>query len=83
MHTEIIKIGNSRGLRIPKAFLEECKIKNIVNLTVKNHSLVITPYENIREGWEESFKAMAKNKDDYLLDKDDINDSLDTEEWKW
>lgn len=83
MHAEIIKIGNSRGLRIPKAFLEECKIKNIVNLTVKNHSLVITPYEDIREGWEENFKAMAENKDDYLLDEDDIDNSLDTEEWKW
>ncbi|HJD59541.1 MAG TPA: AbrB/MazE/SpoVT family DNA-binding domain-containing protein [Rickettsia endosymbiont of Omalisus fontisbellaquei] len=81
MHAEIIKIGNSKGLRIPKAFLEQCKIKSTVNLTVKNHSLIITPYENIREGWEESFKTMAKKKDDQLLDEDYID--LDTEGWEW
>lgn len=81
MHAEIIKIGNSRGLRIPKAFLEQCKIKSTVNLTVKNHSLIITTYENIREGWEESFKTMAKKKDDQLLDEDYID--LDTEGWEW
>jgi len=83
MHAEIIKIGNSRGLRIPKAFLEQCKIKNTVNLTVKNHSLIITPYENIREGWEENFSVMAKNKDDHLLDANYVDYSLDTEEWEW
>ncbi len=81
MHAEIIKIGNSRGLRIPKAFLEQCKIKSTVNLTVKNHSLIITPYENIREGLEESFKTMAEKKDDQLLDEDYID--LDTEGWEW
>ncbi|WP_341790642.1 hypothetical protein [Rickettsia endosymbiont of Polydrusus tereticollis] len=83
MHAEIIKIGNSKGLRIPQAFLKQCKIRNTVNLTVKNHSLIITHYEEIRDGWEESFSLMAKKKDDYLLDENYIDPSLDTEEWEW
>ncbi|HJD55760.1 MAG TPA: hypothetical protein LFW21_03840 [Rickettsia endosymbiont of Pyrocoelia pectoralis] len=62
-------------MKLLKAFLQQCKIKNTVNLTVKNHSLIITPYEDIREGWEESFKTMAENKDDYLLDEDYIDNS--------
>ncbi|WP_425363461.1 AbrB/MazE/SpoVT family DNA-binding domain-containing protein [Candidatus Tisiphia endosymbiont of Hybos culiciformis] len=83
MHAEIIKIGNSKGLRIPKVFLKQCKIKNVVNLIVKDHALIITPYEKVRVGWEESFQLMAKNEDDYLLDINLIKHSWDEEEWNW
>jgi antitoxin MazE len=83
MYAEIIKIGNSKGLRIPKAFLKQSKIKNTVQLTIKDHSLIITPYEEVRAGWEDSFKLMAENEDDLLLDTDNIEHSWDEEEWKW
>ncbi len=83
MHAEIIKIGNSKGLRIPKAFLKQCKITNVVNLTVKDHALIITPYEEAREGWEKSFHLMSKNEDDHLLDINLIEHSWDEEEWQW
>jgi antitoxin MazE len=83
MYAEIIKIANSKGLRIPKAFLKQSNIKNTVQLTVKDHSLIITPYEEVREGWEDSFKLMAENEDDFLLDMDNIEHSWDEEEWKW
>ena len=83
MYAEIIKIGNSKVLRIPKAFLKQCKIKNTLNLKVKNHSLIITPCENIREGWEESFSIMAENKDDALLDENYLDYPVGVEEWEW
>ena len=83
MYAEIIKIGNSRGVRIPKAFLKQSNIKNTVRLTVKDHSLIITPYEEVRSGWEESFKLMAENEDEDLLDMDIMELAWDDEEWKW
>ncbi len=83
MRAEIIRIGNSRGLRIPKAVLEQCGMKTIVDLRVKNHSLIITPYEEPRAGWEENFQLMAKNNDDTLLDADYLSYSLDEDEWQW
>lgn len=54
-------------------------------LVIKMHSeiIVITPYEDIREGWEESFKIMADKRNDQLLDEDDLDHSIDLEEWKW
>ena len=70
MRAEIIRIGNSKGLRIPKAILEQCGLKTTVDLSVENHTLFITPYEEAREGWEDRFKLMAKNDDDTLLDAD-------------
>ncbi len=83
MRAEIIRIGNSRGLRIPKAVLEQCGMKTAVDLRVSDHSLIVTPYEGVREGWEKSFQLMAKNKDDALLDADSLLHSWDEDEWQW
>jgi len=83
MNAEIIKIGNSRGLRIPKVLLAQCKIKNKVQLTVQNHALIITPYEEARRGWEKSFQIMAKTQDDKLMDARLTEHSWDKEEWQW
>ena len=83
MRVDIIKIGNSKGVRIPKAFLEQCGMQKTVELTIKHHSLVITPYKDPREGWEESFQRMAKHGDDVLLDSDHSLSSWDDDEWEW
>lgn len=83
MRAEIIKIGNSRGLRIPKAILEQCGLKDEVDLIVKDHTLMIKPHEEHRKGWAQAFQTMAKNKDDVLLDEDILDHSWDEEEWTW
>lgn len=83
MRAEIIRIGNSRGLRIPKAVLEQCGMKTAVDLRVQDHSLIVTPYEEVRAGWEKSFQLMAKNKDDALLDEEALLHSWDEDEWQW
>jgi len=83
MQAEIINIGNSKGLRIPKAILSQCKIKNIVDLTIKGNSIIITPTENLRAGWSESFKLMHKAGDDTLIDRDTTPNSWDDREWEW
>jgi antitoxin MazE len=83
MRVEIISIGNSRGLRIPKAILEQCGIKKAVDLRVEDHTLLITSYEEAREGWDKAFQRMAKNEDDGLLDADSPLHSWDEEEWQW
>jgi antitoxin MazE len=43
MHAEIIRIGNSRGIRIPKPVLEECGLKEAVDLPVSADGLVVAP----------------------------------------
>lgn len=81
MILNIVKIGNSQGIRIPKTILKECGIHDRIDLEIKNHNIVIKPLKP-REGWEEAFKKMRKNNDDRLL----IPDSLDLEtgdDWEW
>lgn len=83
MRADIIRIGNSKGLRIPKAFLEQCGMKTVVDLRVEDNSLVVTPYEKVREEWEEKFRLMAKDGDDYLLDISSLPNFWDESEWQW
>lgn len=82
MKVSIIHIGNSKGIRIPKALLKLCHIKEEVDLDVKGKSIVINPVKSKpREDWEEAFKTMHENKDDQLLIDDSID--LDMENWEW
>jgi antitoxin MazE len=83
MRAEIIRIGNSRGLRIPKAVLEQCGMKRAVNLQVTDHTLIVTPCEETRAGWSEAFQLMDANNEDLLLDTDSMAHSWDDEEWQW
>ncbi|MCH5434723.1 AbrB/MazE/SpoVT family DNA-binding domain-containing protein, partial [Leptospira interrogans serovar Canicola] len=37
MKASVVKIGNSKGIRIPKAVLEECHIEEEVDLLIDNN----------------------------------------------
>ena len=84
MKTNIIKIGNSRGIRIPKTFMEQSGLKSEVELEVEGANIIIKPVAKDRAKWELAFRKMA-NKDDILLDKDSLSEQTkwDNEEWEW
>jgi len=82
MQTHIIRIGNSKGVRIPAHILRQCKIKDLINLEIVDGKIVISPLEKPRHGWDEQFRLMHKNGDDKLL----IDDSLgagEEDDWTW
>lgn len=82
--TRIIKIGNSKGIRIPKLLLEQTKIGENVELEVQGRNLVVRPVRIPRSGWDDKFTQMAQEKDDRLLDADAIStSSWDVDEWEW
>lgn len=80
--TKVIKIGNSQGIRIPKPLIEQCGLDSEVTLSVEDGCLTIRPVHHPRQGWEESFKKMAANGDDKLLDEA-IETEWDKTEWAW
>ena len=81
MEVAVIKIGNSRGIRLSKTMLEKYNIKDTVDLILEKGQIVIKPLSRPRKGWEESFKEMSKNGDDRLLFNDVFEDE-NLEEWK-
>jgi antitoxin MazE len=83
MKAELIRIGNSRGVRIPKPVIEQCGLGPRVELRVENHRLVISPERRSRQGWDEAFRAAGpSNHDELLLETTGPND-FDHEEWRW
>ena len=74
MQMDIIKIGNSKGIRLPLAVLKQCGIDSSVELEVKDNCIIIKPVTAPRQGWAEAFDLMRKNSDDVLLIPDEIDD---------
>ena len=80
--TPLIKIGNSRGIRIPKALIDQVKLGAEVEIAVQHNQLVIRSASQPRAGWDEQLRAMAERGDDRLLDEPAAT-QWDTSEWQW
>lgn len=84
MKTRIVKIGNSRGIRIPKPLLDQAGLTEDVIITVKGNRLVISPVQTAREGWADAFRLMSENGDDAPIDElSTTTSNWDDEEWEW
>jgi len=82
MKTQVVPIGNSRGVRIPKTLLELCHIRDAVNLSVKGETIIIRPIKRRpRATWEAAFKQMHQQGDDRPLLPERLD--LDVGEWEW
>lgn len=74
MKASIIKIGNSKGLRLNKSILERYNIKDTVELILEKGRIILKPLDQPRKGWEEAFRKMHSNQDDTLLIDDIFED---------
>jgi antitoxin MazE len=67
MRTEIIRIGNSQGVHIPKILLEQSCLGTEVELKIENGMIVIRPAVCPRKGWGEQFRLMSESGDDQMI----------------
>ncbi len=82
MLLSVVQIGNSKGIRIPKAILEQCNIRDQIELEVKAGQIILTPVsEAPRKRWDKAFRKMAENSDDSLLIPDTVE--IDMDDWEW
>jgi len=78
MEIDVIKIGNSKGIRLPLAILKQCGIESKVELEIEDDRIIIKPVKTPRQGWAEAFELMHKKGDDSLLVEEEIdNDTLE------
>jgi antitoxin MazE len=82
IRSKVIKIGNSRGIRIPRALLEQAGLTGEVEMRVEGSRLIIHPVRAPRSEWEARFAEMARQRDDSLLDEPTPTD-WEAEEWTW
>jgi len=81
MEVSVIKIGNSKGIRLSKTLLDKYNIQDTVEVILEKGQIVIKPLSSPRKGWEKAFKKMSENGDDRLLINDVFEDE-NLEEWK-
>jgi antitoxin MazE len=81
LRANLVRIGNSRGIRIPKSLIDECHLGDTVELSVVDGSLVVRPAAAPRQGWDAAFERMAEAGDDTLVDPE-IPTEFDTTEWE-
>lgn len=82
MKAQIVRIGNSRGIRLPKVLLEEAQLENEVELRAEPGRIVIRKATKPRSGWAAAAKRMRGQGEDRLLDPP-VATRFDTEEWTW
>lgn len=82
MVVSLVQIGNSKGVRLPKAILEQLGIQEKLELDIEDKKLVLKPIASKpRAGWEAAFKQMSAAGDDRLLLPD--ADQQPVFEWEW
>ena len=86
MQVELVRIGNSRGIRIPKSVIEQCGFGERIDLKVEDGRVILARNPDLRQGWEEALLAakdeIAEDGDELLLDGIP-EDEIDGDEWTW
>jgi antitoxin MazE len=82
MKSQIIQIGNSQGIRIPKVLLEDSHITGEVDLELHPEGILIRNAQKPRSGWDDAFKTMAENEEDELADGGATTE-FERKEWQW
>ncbi len=69
---KLIPIGNSKGVRIPKALIQKYGLNNSLLLEETDRGLLLRKKEDSKLSWEDTYKAMANEKEDW----DDFDTTL-------
>ncbi|MCW5731789.1 MAG: AbrB/MazE/SpoVT family DNA-binding domain-containing protein [Alphaproteobacteria bacterium] len=83
MKVKLVPIGNSRGVRIPRAIIEQCGLGEEIEMRVEDRHVVLAPLRGARDGWADAFAKAAPAKLDKPLLPDRLAHSWDAEEWEW
>jgi antitoxin MazE len=82
VRSKVVKIGNSRGIRIPRTLLKQAGLTDEVEMMVEGEKLIIQSAHLPRQGWKSQFMAMSQNGDDHLLEETTPT-QWDENEWEW
>ncbi len=83
MRTRLIRIGNSRGVRIPKALVEAAGLNASLRMRIVDTGLLIERVEDDpRAGWGEAARKLVDRCAGGLLDHPTPT-VFDESEWDW
>lgn len=80
---KLVKIGNSRGVRIPKALIDQSGLRDHVSIEVKGGAVILRQEHKRRAGWGRQFQQMAARGDDAPIIDDGLSNKFDQAGWQW
>ena len=81
MKTRLVRIGNSRGIRLPKPLIEQAGLSEEVDLQVRDGAIVIAPSQGVRTGWADAAAKLIEREEGGL--RDTAPTRFEAEDWKW
>ena len=81
MKTRLIRIGNSRGVRLPKPFIAQAGLSDEVELSIHQGAIVIASAAVPRAGWAEAAQELHQRDQDQL--DPPVPARFDETEWEW
>jgi antitoxin MazE len=70
MHASLVRIGNSKGIRLPKAVIEQAGLGKDLDLEVVDGAVIIRSEKTVRAGWAQAAKKCNEQGDDRFGDWD-------------
>lgn len=62
---KMIPIGNSKGIRLPKDLLQKYRFSESVILEEKKEGVLLHRKKDKKLSWEDTYKSMAEEKEDW------------------
>lgn len=84
METNVLNIGNSKGIIIPAKFLKMLNLKDKVQLNLSENKLIIEAVtKSPREGWETQIKADIQKNGVPAMELPDVFEDENNDDWQW
>ena len=80
--TRIVRIGNSRGIRVPKLLLDQADLPDEVELRAEPGRIVVSAAARARAGWAAKARTLHDRGDDVLLDEPTAT-RFERGDWRW
>jgi antitoxin MazE len=82
VRARIVRVGNSRGIRIPRVLIEHAALSDEVELVAEPGRIVVAGIRRPRGGWAEAAELMHQRGEDRLVDTPTPT-LFEEEEWVW
>jgi antitoxin MazE len=79
---KLIAIGNSKGVRLPKSMLQKYDFSDTLWLEETEHGILLRPTEDEKLSWENTYREMAKEKEDWQDFENILLDGLETDDFE-
>ena len=80
---KLVPIGNSKGVRLPKALIQKYGLNNSLLLEETDRGLLLRKKDDNKLSWEDTYKAMANEKEGWDEFDATLLDGLEDEDFEY